>query len=483
MARREHKKAAHVKLATSSKPRKPRKKAKTMTAPRKLYKGEIKTLGNLTDIAGVPVQVMENETPRGKLPRTFVILDRRDSYLGANWRQIKYLENGTVKRIDLPVTAEFNVLSGRRYSELQEQFTKYNIENIGDSACPVGNMVGSDPEIFVVDKDGEVIPAWKFLGGKSEKKNLGRASTGGSRAVYWDGFQAEFETYAATCLSWQVDSVQRGLECVLQNARAYDKHARLSLASVLPVPQHELDTAKSEHVEFGCMPSFNAYGIEGKRLPGREVPIRFAGGHIHFGGPLNDVTLKRTVKALDAILGVACVSLFENQDNPIRREFYGQPGEYRTPPHGMEYRTLSNAWLAHPLVMNMVFDLARRAYAYGYHNCTGWVATEKEVIDCITTHDVPKAREILKRNEAVLGSLIRTIGAGNYNGTEDTAVKAWMGPMDAFIKDPGDIEANWLLTGGWVDHCENMNALWSKAKVAVAAAITGGEKLVTKRTR
>jgi hypothetical protein len=66
------------------------------------------------------------------------------------------------------------------------------------------------------------------------------------------------------------------------------------------------------------------------------VPFRTTGGHIHFGiGKRDDETVSRMVKALDAIIGVACVSLFDGIDDPRRRRMYGLAGEYRLPEYGV----------------------------------------------------------------------------------------------------------------------------------------------------
>jgi hypothetical protein len=44
--------------------------------------------------------------------------------------------------------------------------------------------VGSDPELFVVDGQGEMIPAFKFLPSAAEAKAT-------HKKLFWDGFQAE----------------------------------------------------------------------------------------------------------------------------------------------------------------------------------------------------------------------------------------------------------------------------------------------------
>jgi hypothetical protein len=312
--------------------------------------------------------------------------------------------------------------------------------------------IGSDPEIFVEDAKGIVIPAFDFLGAKTSTKNR-TVGNYGNKPLYWDGFQAEFETEAINCLGWHTDSVQAGLKGLYDAAKKHNKDAKISSKVVMDIPTEMLHKAKPEHVAFGCMPSKNAYGLEGHKKDGRDVPFRPAGGHIHFGiGKKTDEEYTKIVKALDATIGVACVSLFAKFDDPRRRLLYGLPGEYRTPPHGLEYRTLSNAWLFHPMMMNLVFDIARKGLIFGEKNLIGyWKTSEKEVVDIIQKSDVKAARESLKKNEFLFRQLIGA-AYGNEERTTKTVFDIFMNGMESVIKDPTNIEANWMLAGGWVNH-------------------------------
>lgn len=321
---------------------------------------------------------------------------------------------------------------------------------------------GADPEIFVVDGKGEVIPSWKFLGSKKEPSRPLPNLIHGNNAIYWDGLQAEFDVAPEICLAWVLDSVQRGLAGTLIEARKFDKSAKLSNANVLMVPDEVLSSAADEHIQFGCMPSKNAYGLSGRTEHGRNVPYRFAGGHIHFGcksqlGEKKEEMAVRVIKAMDAIVGVACVSLFAEYDAPVRREFYGLAGEYRLPPHGIEYRTLSNSWLIHPLVANMVFDLARKAAAYGLSELDNWNATEDEVIRAIQNCDVDLARSILRRNEDQFERIV-----GTFYLNPSTAAKLYSDGLEKFIANPEDIEGNWGLAKPelWQTHCDGPMKNW-----------------------
>jgi hypothetical protein len=219
-------------------------------------------------------------------------------------------------------------------------------------------------------------------------------------------------------------------------------------------------TADDEHVTFGCMPSLNVYGHKGLTAHGREVPFRSAGGHIHFGiGPRTKKTTANIVKALDSILGVACVSLFAGYDNPSRRLMYGLAGEYRLPPHGLEYRVLSNAWMIHPLITNIVFDLSRKALKIGELGLLyRWVATEQETTECINKCDVALAREILQRNEKFFTEIL------SAKGVEDSKrmYNIFMQGLDSVVARPQDIASNWNLNSYWVTHCDGVGKNWGK---------------------
>lgn len=354
--------------------------------------------------------------------------------------------------IYVPGEYPFDLLEGKDKTAAEKIWTECVLSNLSQH---LGHNfhVGCDPEIFVEDENGVVLPAFKFLGSK-KKPDLFAQNT-----IYWDGFQAEFTTIPVGCLAYEVDYIQQGIDGVSRLAKKYNPKAKLSVKTVMDIPQEMLNDAKEEHVEFGCMPSLNAYGIKGKALPGREVPFRPVGGHIHFGcGKLEDEEVVNGIKALDAILAVACVSLFEKYDDPRRRQLYGLPGEYRLPPHGVEYRTLSNAWMVHPLITHLVFDLSRKAFMFGRKGfLKHWKHDEKETLDCIIKCDAPKAREIMIRNEAILLEIIKAAYPNAKPGEIAAVLKVLHKGVDAIVKDASDFEKNWSLDGSWKVHSEGEN--------------------------
>lgn len=405
----------------------------------------------------------------GRLPCKQLIIERLVQM--GEGVQINYVRPDTMlpSYVTVPNAFLARILPPEKYTDLEEKYTKYVLANL-HKVCVFNGSIGSDPEIFVETRRGKIIPAFEFLGSKKEptlapERNEHCEIADGQNACYWDGFQAEFSTFPSFCMGWHGDSIQCGLEGIYLAMKKHKRGAKLSCKTVFDIPPEMMLEAKPEHVQFGCMPSYNAYGMKGLDLPGHEVPFRSAGGHVHLS--FNSVSLKnkeiyiKMVKALDAILGVACVSMFAKYDDPRRRQMYGLAGEYRLPPHGLEYRVLSNAWLFHPLIANIVFDLARTAAMFGAKDLLPhWQCSEAETIRIINQCDVTAAREVLNKNKNLFLKILNVMYSKN-DSTERFAKYSFdviINGMESVIEDVSDIAGNWDLGKQWIRHCDG----WGK---------------------
>jgi hypothetical protein len=323
---------------------------------------------------------------------------------------------------------------------------------------------GSDPEVFALDGQNNVIPAWSFLPDKKhpikEVANEGRSQM---QSLFWDGYQAEFTAPEDTCHAYLVDSVRNGIQRVYQRAKTIVHEAKVTHACVVEIDLEMARASPAAGVVLGCDPSKNAY-TEANHLNDIdpfELPIRFAGFHIHFGmGQQSEAMYKRVVKLLDAIIGVSSVTLLEGLEDVRRRHFYGLAGEYRTPEHGLEWRSLSSACLIHPAVTHLMLDFSRLVSNLahkGFHFL--WQANEAEVRDCINHLDVELARKILAANKQVLEALLRSFG-DTYQAKALRLIR--QGAKNLL---PTDMKQNWRLDGYWERHCAETGVTMASAKV------------------
>ncbi len=367
--------------------------------------------------------------------------------------------------VKAPSTLSVSLASEEEAKIVQESYLSWSERNLWETLHFDKTMyIGCDPEIFALDESGKLIPAWNFLGSKENPNRthaiaLGNGghqipSTVGNNPCYWDGFGAEFTTKPTTCLEYQVESIYCGLKGVRDLLKSKFPNAELTIKSVMDIDPKLMMEASDEQTEFGCSPSYNAYGRTIDLPPGRQVPFRSSGGHIHFGiGLTSHEAAIPMVKALDAILGVCCVSLFEKYDDTRRREYYGAPGEYRIPSHGIEYRPLSNAWLMHPFITNLVFDLGRKTLILGHKGLFTkmWKGTEQEVIDCMVASDAVKARELMDRNKPLILALLNAAYSQfrDTKGAAETLFDIFYKGVDSRIADPFNLEKNWALNTHW----------------------------------
>jgi hypothetical protein len=299
---------------------------------------------------------------------------------------------------------------------------------------------GADPEMFVFSGQ-KLLPAFEFLPCKSPHTRR-----------FWDGFQAEWRyNESEFCLDLFVLKTQTQMHALLKAARKYDAAAKLSLASVVRIPQSLLDSADDPYVELGCLPSWNAYGRDGLDVENpRALKFRFAGGHMHFGGWQRPPCHEKIVKTLDAILGVWSVGAAKNLDIPCRRRYYGLAGEYRKPFYepdevfGVEWRTLSNFWLCHPGIMHLVWEIGRKAVQLACSTKPNlWAAGEEEVQEAINNCDVRLAAKILTRNRPMFNAMF-----ADKRWSDKVRAKTFSVGLDgveSVVSKPHDIEDNWDL--------------------------------------
>lgn len=251
-------------------------------------------------------------------------------------------------------------------------------------------LVGCDPEVFV-KQNGIFRSAYGLI--KGDKKHPQKVNRG---AVQVDGMALEFNIDPAATEDEFVINVQDVLNTMKGMVPDYEVVAT-------PVAHFDLDYLRSQPadaLELGCDPDYNAWTNSANEKPNAERPMRTASGHVHIGwtddedifDPIHRASAMAVGRQMDFYLGLP--SLFYDNDVE-RREMYGKAGCVRVKPYGVEYRTLSNAWLNGTNLMRWIFRATQR----GVNDLMNGIdLSEKygDISNIINNNDKEAAMKIIK---------------------------------------------------------------------------------------
>lgn len=221
--------------------------------------------------------------------------------------------------------------------------------------------LGCDPELFLADIDGQLKASCGLIGGTKENPQP-LTVLGDGYAVQEDNVAIEFNIPAAESRRDFIDSIAKTMK-VLQDGVNNSLGFHLDQRSWAEFPKDQLESPAAKI--FGCDPDYNAWtGEQNPKPKADDETLRTCGGHIHVGYDSSQVEKKRLIKFMDMLLGVPAVIM--DAEGARRRELYGMPGAYRDKPYGVEYRSLSNFWVAKkdPALTGWVWNQTARAMDY-----------------------------------------------------------------------------------------------------------------------
>lgn len=260
--------------------------------------------------------------------------------------------------------------------------------------------IGGDPEIFVTNRGGQLLSARRALGLDQELFYYGTGVTPGTELFkfYPDGLALEASIQPQMCTAQWVSFWHRFLWKAYQRTNEFG--VDLTLKNTFDIgSQIEEGAFPLDDLQLGCKPSQNAYHEPPPELYW-GIPVRSAGGHIHLDlVGLKGMDLDLLVRALDQYIGVLGVTLAAGVDDPKRRRYYGRAGEYRQTSYGLEYRVLSNFWMGHPTLANLIGDLIRRIpHAVMEAGLAGTLMEPARVQATINDCDTGEAQRIVREN-------------------------------------------------------------------------------------
>lgn len=211
-------------------------------------------------------------------------------------------------------------------------------------------LVGCDPEVFV-KKNGLFQSAWNLI--KGDKKAPQKVPNG---AVQVDGMALEFNIDPAHSEDEFCFNVQDVFNTMCKMVPEYEVVA----VPVAHFSEEYMKIQPAASLELGCDPDYNAWTGLVNIKPNGQRPMRTAAGHIHIGWTkdedVNDPNhihrCNMVGRQMDFYLGLASLSYDTDTE---RREMYGKGGCVRYKSYGVEYRTLSNAWLRDEKIMRLVY--------------------------------------------------------------------------------------------------------------------------------
>lgn len=206
--------------------------------------------------------------------------------------------------------------------------------------------LGCDPEVFV-KKNGTFLSAHGLI--KGDKKNPFPVRNG---AVQVDGMALEFNIAPAST----EDEFALFVQDVFNQMKLMVPDYEVVATPVAHFTPEYMKEQPAEALELGCDPDFNAWeGGNPFVKPNALRPMRTASGHIHIGWTDKDASQEDgnvVAKQMDFFLALPSLMY----DNDVeRRSMYGKAGCVRYKPYGVEYRTLSNAWLKSEKLMRWVY--------------------------------------------------------------------------------------------------------------------------------
>lgn len=231
-------------------------------------------------------------------------------------------------------------------------------------------LIGADPELFAYHREtGQAISVHdKLPGTKWDPMVVPRG------AIQVDGLAAEFNIEPVDNYPDFVKNIKHVSGIMERILSKKFPNLILRPTPVAEFFEEYLKAIPEESKQLGCEPDFNAYTGKENPRPDASVLFRTGSGHIHIGWTqdqnVNDKDHFQMccdlTKELDFVLYNS--SRWWDKDTK-RRTLYGQPGAFRPKKYGVEYRVLSNAWLADVRATRFVFyatDAVTRKFLKGF---------------------------------------------------------------------------------------------------------------------
>jgi hypothetical protein len=216
---------------------------------------------------------------------------------------------------------------------------------------------GSDPEL-VLEKSGRPFSAIGIVPGDSfERHKIGR------HEFYYDNVLAECAVAPGKTKEEFIENLR---DCITKYTQLVSPY-KLVIKAAVNYPRDQLN--HPDAIRIGCSPEWCVYTLTDIKPDGdafAKSRLRTAGGHIHLGSKIakDEYGCFSVVRMLDLFLGIPSIYIDHDPTAKMRKKWYGRAGRFRQPKHGVEYRSLSNFWIASPKLVSLIYDICEFVLKY-----------------------------------------------------------------------------------------------------------------------
>jgi|SRR5665213_77193 len=219
-------------------------------------------------------------------------------------------------------------------------------------------LIGCDPELFVVDKDKFPVSAHDLIAG--DKLNPSPVPNG---AIQKDGVAAEFNILPADSENDFVLKISCVRQHLLDAVQKKNKDYILVAKPTMKFTRRQWADIPWDAKQLGCEPDYSAYSPNIPNTPPQTTKfMRTGSGHVHVSWGRENIDYRddtRYRENISTLIWHFDKHLYPNSliwdKDKERQELYGKQGAFRPKPYGVEYRTLSNAWLNDEKTMRFVY--------------------------------------------------------------------------------------------------------------------------------
>ena len=195
-------------------------------------------------------------------------------------------------------------------------------------------LVGCDPEFFVMDSSGTIIPG-----------TVAFPTTVMTRWGYinHDGIAVEINPLPSKSGQEMYEKVNMLIDVIKNEYGLKPDFASVCIDVDRDIIQ-QAGEANPSALEFGCSPDLNAWGDEPSyRGDASGITRRYSGGHFHLDtGAIYPQKLEQ-IRTLERTVGLIINSFCDQDKEQERRKFYGKSGCCRVTNYGFEWRVPSSA--------------------------------------------------------------------------------------------------------------------------------------------